>query len=132
MNVLNQTEFGLEVQLGGEGVLELKTGECSSLTQDQLLQLSLEKVTGWADLALDSVVCNNFASAGADAQGKPQCQLTKMTVYAENEEEDAVLMEYQAPAKDSEEEAADFSKCKPVEDPEDSDEDEEEEDTEEE
>ena len=116
LNVLNQTDYGLEVQLEGKKVLELKTGECANLTQDQLKKLSLKEITkGYWDWDLDEVFCNNFPTNRSEVSaGTPQCELKAKSVYVENDKGEKVLMEYQAPAKDSEEKEFDFNKCKPV------------------
>ena len=113
LNVLNQATFPLSVRLDGKEVLSLGTGECASLTQDQLLQVSLQEDGINADNWWNQTVCDN--SKGTTGAATPQCVLTATSVYAENEDGDYALSAYQAPAKDSEEEAADFSKCKPVE-----------------
>ena len=75
-------------------------GECLRITEEELSSLSLETVSGWFDLELDTVICSNVD------KDPSKCHVKKTSLIKKNEDGEYVLTDYLY------EREADFSLCR--------------------
>ena len=132
-NILNKSQIPIKIQQDGKTTLELKSGECVSLTQEQVIKLNVQENDTREFLYIltraNDYLCGNTKTAGSTSTSGTKCIVTKRSVIVENEEGDHVLVDEEegekisaavkaANEEDSEEVAEskkyNFNNCKPL------------------
>ena len=97
-NIFNLSDLPVRIYQGQKAVLDMEPQQCTLITEQELLELTLRKKEG-------SFICTNIENS----LNIDKCNITSTSLFKKNEDGEYVLTNYQG------EKSVDFSQCIPLE-----------------